>query len=329
MYPMRCDNVQLLICEDEFGTKSYYAVNVAGEEFSVSYPVFKALRQADGTRPLRLPEDDVDLLAELENDGLVHTSRLVREESCSRLILFTFGKERVRKVRPGCKVLNAVLPVGAVLTLVAGIAIRILHVLSDGVDMDSFNLLLYVGLLVASAVLHELAHLWAAISYGFPVFEAGVLVENVFGICLYVAHGRKPGATKAEEIQVALAGIEANMFAMGLFMIVSVLCEAQSTTFYAAAAAQIGLIVSNLIPSKGIEVDGEVALNTLFEVKSIYDVARKWTGSKRRRRKLIRSAGLPGAACIALFRVIVFANEMHLMWNAIVAFGPVLLVLRN
>ena len=305
MYPMRCDNVQLLICEDEFGTKSYYAVNAAGEEFRVSYPVFKALRHADGTRPLRLPEDDVDLLAELENDGLVHTSRLVREESCSRLILFTFGKERVRKGRPVCRVLNAVLPV-----------------------MDSFNLLLYVGLLVASAVLHELAHLWAAISYGFPVYEAGVLFEKVFALCLYVAHGRKPGATKAEEIQVALAGIEANMFAMGLFMIVSVLCEAQSTTFYAAAAAQIGLIISNLIPSKGIEVDGEVALNTLFEVKSIYAVARKWTGSKRRR-KLIRSAGLPGAACIVLFRVIVFANEMSLVWNGIVAFGPVLLVLRN
>ena len=66
---MRCDNVQLLICEDEFGTKSYYAVNAAGEEFSVSYPVFKALRHADGTRPLRLPEDDVDLLAELEGSG--------------------------------------------------------------------------------------------------------------------------------------------------------------------------------------------------------------------------------------------------------------------
>lgn len=257
----------------------------------------------------------------------VHTSRLVREESCSRLILFTFGKERVRKGRPVCRVLNAVLPVGAVLALVGGITMRFL--LSDGVDMDSFNLPLYVGLLVASAVLHEQAHLWAAISYGFPVYEAGVLFEKVFAFCLYVAHGRKPGATKAEEIQVALAGIEANMLAMGLLLIVSVLCEAQSTTFYAAAAAQIGLIVSNLIPSKGIEVDGEVALNTLFEVKSIYDVARKWTGSKRRRRKLIRSAGLPGVACIVLFRVIVFANEMHLMWNAIVAFGPVLLVLRN
>ena len=328
MYPMRCDNVQLLICEDEFGTKSYYAVNAAGEEFSVSYPVFKALRHADGTRPLRLPEDDVDLLAELEDYGLVHTSRLVREEACSRLILFTFGKERIRKIRPACKLLNGVLPGGAVLALVAGITMRIL-VLSDGVDMNNFNLPLYVGLLIASAVLHELAHLWAALSYGFPVFEAGILVENVFGICLYVAHGRKPGATKAEEIQVALAGIEANMFAMGLFMIVSVLCEAQSTTFYAAAAAQIGLIVSNLIPSKGIEVDGEVALNTLFEVKSIYAVARKWTDSKRRRWKLIRSAGLPGAACIVLFRVIVFANEMSLVWNGIVAFGPVLLVLRN
>lgn len=326
MYPMRCDNVQLLICEDEFGTKYYYAVNATGEEFSVSYPVFKALRHADGTKPLRLPEDDADLLAELEDYGLVHTSRLVREESCSRLILFTFGKERVRKVRPACKILNGVLPGSAILALVAGIAMRFF--LSEGVDMNNFNLLLYVGLLVASAVLHELAHLWAAISYSFPVFEAGVLVENVFGICLYVAHGRKPGATKAEEIQVALAGLEANLLIMGLFLIVSVFCEAQSASFYAAAIANIGLIISNLVPSRGNEVDdGEVALNTLFEVESIYAVARKWAGSKRRRRKLIRSAGLPGVACIALFRVIVFANEMYLMWNAIVAFGPVLLVL--
>lgn len=255
----------------------------------------------------------------------VHTSRLVREESCSRLILFTFGKERIRKIRPACKLLNGVLPGGAVLALVAGITMRFL--LSDGVDMNNFNLPLYVGLLIASAVLHELAHLWAAISYSFPVFEAGILVENVFGICLYVAHGRKPGVTKAEEIQVALAGIEANLLIMGLFLIVSVFCESQSATFYAAAIANIGLIISNLVPAKGIPVDGEVALNTLFEVESIYAVARKWAGSKRRRRKLIRSAGLPGVACIALFRVIVFANEMYLMWNAIVAFGPVLLVL--
>ena len=255
----------------------------------------------------------------------VHTSRLVREESCSRLILFRFGKERIRKIRPACKLLNGVLPGGAVLALVAGIAMRFF--LSEGVDMNNFNLLLYVGLLIASAVLHELAHLWAALSYGFPVFEAGILVENVFGICLYVAHGRKPGVTKAEEIQVALAGIEANLLIMGLFLIVSVFCESQSATFYAAAIANIGLIISNLVPAKGIPVDGEVALNTLFEVESIYVVARKWAGSKRRRRKLIRSAGLPGVACIALFRVIVFANEMYLMWNAIVAFGPVLLVL--
>ena len=207
MYPMRCDNVQLLICEDEFGTKSYYAVNAAGEEFSVSYPVFKALRHADGTRPLRLPEDDVDLLAELEDYGLVHTSRLVREESCSRLILFTFGKERVRKGRPVCRVLNAVLPVGAVLALVGGITMRFL--LSDGMDMDSFNLPLYVGLLVASAVLHELDHLWAAISYGFPVYEAGVLFEKVFAFCLYVAHGvgeRKLAERLAHEIMAGIRG---------------------------------------------------------------------------------------------------------------------------
>lgn len=254
--------------------------------------------------------------------------RLVREESCTRLILFTFNKESVRKVRGVCKLLNAVLPVGAFLALVAGIALRVLYALSDGVeDMDSFNMLLYVGLLVASVVLHELAHLWAAISYGYPVIEAGVLFENVFAICFYVTHGSKPNATKAEEIQVALAGIEANILTMGACLIACVLYEAQSTTFYLATFMQMSLVISNLIPSKEI-VDGEVALNTLFNVKSIYAVARKWTRSKKQRRKLIRDAGLPGVVCIALFRVIVFANQMYLTWNAIIVFGPVLLTLR-
>lgn len=167
--------------------------------------------------------------------------RLVREKSCTRLILFTFNKESVRKVRWVCKLLNVVLPVGAFLALVAG--------------------------------------------------------------------------------------IEANILTMGACLIACVLYEAQSTTFYLATFMQMSLVISNLIPSKEI-VDGEVALNTLFNVKSIYAVARKWTRSKKQRRKLIRDAGLPGVVCIALFRVIVFANQMYLTWNAIIVFGPVLLTLR-
>ena len=74
MYPVLCGDVELFVCENEYGERTYSAKNAAGQEYELSYPVFKALRHADGTRPLRLPEDEGGLLEELKECGLVQTS---------------------------------------------------------------------------------------------------------------------------------------------------------------------------------------------------------------------------------------------------------------
>ena len=142
-----------------------------------------------------------------------------------------------------------------------------------------------------------------------------------------MGHGRKKNATKGEEIQLALAGIEANLFAAGMFLLVAALWEDLSMTFFAAAVTNIFIIISNLVPAKGMEDDGEVALNCLFEVKSIYSTAKKCVRNRKRRRKLIRSAGLSGIACIALFRLILFTNEKYILWTGFIIFSPMVFIM--
>ena len=238
------------------------------------------------------------------------------------LVLFTFG-DKVRKARPLCKLINAVLPASSILTFIIGVVLLFWQN-SGRIPMDDYSLLLYYALVLASLFVHEAAHLISAIAFGYPVSEAGVIFYlKIFPACLYVGHGRKKNATKGEEIQLALAGIEANLLATGLFLLTAVLWDEQNATFFTAAITNICIIIANLIPAKGLEDDGEVALNNLFEVKSIYPVAKKCVRSKKRRRKLIRSAGLAGIACIALFRLILFTNEKYILWNGLIFVSPV------
>ena len=122
------------------------------------------------------------------------------------LTLVTFG-EGVRKARPLCRLLNAVLQVGSVLTFLTGAAF-LFRQNSDRVPVDNCNILLYYAVVVASLIMHEAAHLIAAVAFGYPVSEAGVIFFlKILPACLYIGHGRKKNATKGEEIQLALAGI--------------------------------------------------------------------------------------------------------------------------
>ena len=241
------------------------------------------------------------------------------------LVLFTFG-DKVRKARPLCKLLNTVLPVSSILTFILGVSFLFWQN-SGRIPMDDYSILLYYALVLASLFVHEAAHLISAVAFGYPVSEAGVIFYlKVLPACLYVGHGRKKNATKGEEIQLALAGIEANLLAAGLFLLIAVLWDEQNATFFTAAVTNFIIIIANLIPAKGLEDDGEVALNHLFEVKSIYPVAKKCVRSKKRRRKLIRSAGLAGIACIALFRLILFTNEKYILWDGLILVSPIILM---
>ena len=56
-------------------------------------------------------------------------------------------------------------------------------------------------------------------------------------------------------------------------------------------------------------------------------MAKKCVRNRKRRRKLIRSAGLAGIACIALFRLILFTNEKYILWVGFIIFSPMVFMM--
>ena len=109
-----------------------------------------------------------------------------------------------------------------------------------------------------------------------------------------------------------MAGIEVNAILAGLSVIGAAACEPLSSAFFSAALGNILLIIGNLIPREIIKVDGTVALNTLFEVDSIFRLARKCLRNRKRRRKLLR-CGLSGAAGLVLSVLVLVTRYIYYM----------------
>lgn len=93
MYPVPKEGVSIGTFQYEGSdTTHYYIENVDGEEFEISYRLWDALLQADGTRPLNLPNNGKRILQKLRRLGLVRTSRFVRDDGIfNRFILFPIG----------------------------------------------------------------------------------------------------------------------------------------------------------------------------------------------------------------------------------------------
>lgn len=102
-------------------TAHYYIENADGEKFEISNRLWNALLQADGTRPLNLPNNGSRVLPKLKQLGLVRTSRFIRDDGIfNRFILLPIGS-RSQNNRLICKAINAALPVASVLIFAIGV----------------------------------------------------------------------------------------------------------------------------------------------------------------------------------------------------------------
>ena len=308
MYPMLCDGVKFRT-SGEGRSKSFFVQNDDGDEFMVSSAVYKALLRCDGTRPLRLPDQEESLLPELKRCGLVRTSRWVKGGLFNLFTLFPVGR-RANKWRPLCKIINSELT--SICFAVIMIAIFIITSGRGRADMDDFNIWLYWGLLFLSVLLHEFGHMISGIAYGYRVDEVGILFLFVIPIGAYVAYDRKADKVKNEELQFTMAGIEVNLILAGASVIGAAVCEPLSYIFTEAVIINVLLIIGNLIPGEILELDGTAALNTLFEVDSIFDMARKCLRNRKRRRKLLH-CGLSGQACLVLFVLVLVTRYIYYM----------------
>ena len=100
MYPMLREDVSLSKIKDQNSGKTrYFVKNGIEYRFEIGRSIYKALLDADGTKPLALPNKGKKIIPRLKRDRLVHTSRLVHLGGpLFGFILFPIGNN-VRKIQ--------------------------------------------------------------------------------------------------------------------------------------------------------------------------------------------------------------------------------------
>ena len=320
MHPVVCDGVVLRTYRDKDEANIHYIVNNCdGDIFEISSQLFEALWKADGTCPLDLPDKGRRLIPKLKKHRIIRTSRFVKGPGLiNRFILFPIRSKRNR-CRPLFKVIHSVLPVIAMILFLTG---ALLTNTSKTETENGFNWWLYYGLALASIALHEAGHLTAGLAYGYEMSDTGILLLGILPIGAYVATREKKNASKAEQIQFALAGIVINLMLAGICLIAAQMFHPLSFTLTTVANVNVLLAGINLLPTSGL--DGEAALSAVFDVSSISKTAVNWLESGKRRSVLFHS-GLPGYACLCVFCItllsklalwlIIAANAANILFN--------------
>lgn len=299
MYPMLNEGVEIgTFTYEGSEIEHYYARNPDGDEFEISAQIADELARADGTRELKLRRR---IIEELKDNGLIHTTRFVKDGNFTRLILFPIGS-RARKYRNVCLLLNSVLPIISILIFMGGVFFKLEDISYRGYDFDIF---VYYGLLVVSLLLHECGHLIAGLSYGYDISELGILLLWIIPIGAYIAYQDKKDVHKCNRIQFSLAGIEMNLLLAGLCLLGSVASNSLTMTLTLIANLNVALAIVNLLPAQGL--DGENAISHALGVDSINAMARKWILKRRYRKRLLQS-GYKGYVCMCLFVFLIISD---------------------
>ena len=307
MYPMLRENVALQKHRDpQTGQMTYIAENVDGKRFIISKRLYRALSNADGTHPLQLPHQGRGLIPKLRKDKLIYTSRFVHFRGPLFGFILTPIPKKADKLRRVCRPIAKALPFVSILMLIVGICMRLdfrtSHTYDAGGYYETWLLLLLIVLIV---LLHELGHVITGISAGYKIRSLGVLLLIFVPIGAYISRNDEEDEEKipkTDRLQFDLGGVEMNMLAAGILLILSVMpFHDLSFLLVMAANVSIMMVFLNLLPGFGL--DGESAFSILFGVESIAQTAMEWILIKSRRR-LLRSSGFAGWCLLIGFSVI-------------------------
>ena len=135
MYPMLREDVSFMIRRRKNSDRlRYFIKNCDEDEFEISRILYNALRKADGTKPLELPDRGKKVIPKLKKEHLIHTSRIVHlGGSLFGFILFHIGSS-IRKFKWLFRLLNAAFPIFSVLSFVIGVLFMLLHNADNSVD---------------------------------------------------------------------------------------------------------------------------------------------------------------------------------------------------
>lgn len=154
--------------------------------------------------------------------------------------------------------------------------------------------------IVFGALLHELGHAFAGLTYGARVFEIGIMID-AFLPGAYVLMDSQRVQSKLKRTQIYAAGVESNALFAGVCLLTA--CAIPSAGAFLLNGAIGNLVMALVNMTFGGGLDGASILSELLGIENLVEDTKKVVLNSRIRRKL-RSKGIPGYALIAVSVVV-------------------------
>lgn len=172
--------------------------------------------------------------------------------------------------------------------------------------------------IVFGALLHELGHAFAGLTYGARVFEIGIMI-NALLPGAYVLMDSQSVQSKMKRIQIYAAGVESNALFAGVCLLIACTIPYAGAFLLNAAISNIILALVNITFGGGL--DGASILSELLGIENLVEDTKKVVLNRRIRRKL-RSKGMPGHALIAVsvvVQILQITIPVIIGWNIVEA----------
>lgn len=172
--------------------------------------------------------------------------------------------------------------------------------------------------IVFGALLHELGHAFAGLTYGARVFEIGIMI-NALLPGAYVLMDSQSVKSKMKRIQIYAAGVESNALFAGVCLLMACAIPYAGAFLLNATIGNIILALVNITFGGGL--DGASILSELLGIENLVEDTKKVVLNRRIRRKL-RSKGMPGYALIAVsvvVQILQITIPVIIGWNIVEA----------
>lgn len=172
--------------------------------------------------------------------------------------------------------------------------------------------------IVFGALLHELGHAFAGLTYGARVFEIGIMI-NALLPGAYVLMDSQSVKSKMKRIQIYAAGVESNALFAGVCLLIACAIPYAGAFLLNTAIGNIILALVNITFGGGL--DGASILSELLGIENLVEDTKKVVLNRRIRRKL-RSKGMPGYALIAVsvvVQILQITIPVIIGWNIVEA----------
>lgn len=260
-----------------FTRKNQYEYDVRDylydENFTMGVTIAKFARKLNGYRNpyninMGLSKDEINyMLNQLRDHNLLRYRRLLVGGLGVHYSLWFIKRNPI--VMKVARIWNGFLMLSWLPVLVLGILCFIRYLPITNTDFMWIGNILGI---VLGALLHEVGHAFAGLTYGARVFEMGIMIKALMPGA-YVLIDSQIVKSKMKRIQIYAAGVESNALLAGMCLLIACAIPNAGAFLLNAAIGNMLMALINMTLSSGL--DGATILSELLGIEHLVEVTRK------------------------------------------------------